>query len=496
MKLTVLVPNESYRRNAGARIRYGRLTTALAAHDVQLELKDIGQFDPSSIDADALLISKCHDARAQLAAIAARRGGLQVGVDLFDDYFSQHHDARLARFRRWLSDLAPSLTFVLTSTRAMADVASQYMPGMPVHLLNDAAPQRRNELNVASGDAIRAKLHRTINEQRLDLAWFGIGDNPYFSVGLSDIAAFGGELASLSRMTGMAIGLTVLTNARSLNAGGLQQLASLPLAVDVHEWSEAAESTLLERSFACVLPVGAQSFSVAKSLNRAITALSSGNQLLSLGYPLYDELQPFIYRDAQALAGDLAKRNLRVSPERREALIRILEECSGPAVEAARLASFISALPIRADEVPGKVALVHGISSTLAINELAQDMGDLTVASPYDLSAIAVNAVAGTVMPLEIEVSVFDQPRRPVVSASQKRKYPKLKRGAAKSKIEDRERAHFDLSSSPFSIQLAFYQAVMERLRMGLEKESAVQQLVLSENSQIPFSDRSGGANS
>ena len=145
MKLTVLVPGESYRRNAGARIRYGRLSASLASHDVQLELKDIGQFDPTSIDADALLISKCHDARAQLAAIAARRRGLEVGVDLFDDYFSQHHDARLARFRRWLSDLAPWLTFVLTSTRAMMEVAADYAPGVPAHLLNDAAPHRRND---------------------------------------------------------------------------------------------------------------------------------------------------------------------------------------------------------------------------------------------------------------------------------------------------------------------------------------------------------------
>src|SRR4051794_38252147 len=105
MNIRVLIPSEEYRGYAGARIRYGRLAAELQERGITLTLQDIGEFAPEHETTDALLISKCHDARALVAAAAAYQRGQLVGVDLFDDYFSQTGDSRLVRYRNWLKQL-------------------------------------------------------------------------------------------------------------------------------------------------------------------------------------------------------------------------------------------------------------------------------------------------------------------------------------------------------------------------------------------------------
>ncbi len=120
MKLSVLVPSAEYKSYAGSRIRYGRIAPALEPHGIELALEDIGEFNPLTADCDALIVSKCHDARSLvIAAILSDRGRL-VGVDLFDDYFSQASDSRLSRLRNWLGQLLPGCDFALCSAAAMA----------------------------------------------------------------------------------------------------------------------------------------------------------------------------------------------------------------------------------------------------------------------------------------------------------------------------------------------------------------------------------------
>jgi len=266
MKIAILIPSEDYRANAGARIRYGRIVPELEKAGHELTLIDIVNFNPLLADYDSLIISKCHDVRAILSAVALARRGCAVGVDLFDDYFSQIEDSRMTRYRSWLSQLAPVLSFALCSTPAMSEVVRRYRPDLSVHVMNDpTAPVDDAVLAQALARKIRdARQHRTI-----DLCWFGIGDNPHFRVGLSDLAAFGTRIAA-SLGAGMALRLTVATNLRAASAENLAALRDLPLPVQLVEWSEEREAELLNRATAAFLPINAQAFSAAKSLNRAI----------------------------------------------------------------------------------------------------------------------------------------------------------------------------------------------------------------------------------
>ena len=143
MKVVVLVPSEEYKNYAGARIRYGRLRSKLSQLGVDLELRDVSKFIPADADCDVLIISKCHDARSLIAAEVLSRRGSLVGVDLFDDYFSQTADSRLFRFRNWIAQLLPVCSFALCSTPAMAKVARGYRSDLPIHVVNDPAEDIR-----------------------------------------------------------------------------------------------------------------------------------------------------------------------------------------------------------------------------------------------------------------------------------------------------------------------------------------------------------------
>lgn len=382
MRIGVLLPSEQQKNQAGVRIRYLRIQAAMARLGCSLELINIQDFTSrATFVHDLYLVSKCYDARAVVAAHMLRSLGKPVGVDLFDDYFSQVADSRFVRLRHWLKALLALSSFVLCSTPAMRQVAHQYAPALPVHVMND--PATPTEIP-ALADALRRKVEFARENRCLDLAWFGMGDNPNFPVGLEDLVAFGGELAPL-RGRGYQINFTILTNRRALTQDSLAALKRLPLAYRIEEWSEEKEQSLLASSLLCFLPVNGQSFSTVKSLNRAVTALSAGTQVLSVGYPLYEVFSDLIYRDARDFMADLSRGELRLREKTLPLLARRLGEYADIDRESAALATFLGSIhgPARPAPLKGGVAVIHGKETLGDIHKFTQRMGGLSVASPF-----------------------------------------------------------------------------------------------------------------
>ena len=237
MRLLVLVPSKEYEASAGARIRYGRIASELRCHHVELTLLDIADFDPLRGDYDGVVISKCHDARSVIAAAVASGKGKLVGVDLFDDYFSQRSDSRLTRYRSWLSQIVGLCDFALCSTAVMERVIARYRPDIATHKMNDPASRRENDV---LPEFIRHKAEMARKTKSIRVAWFGVGDNPYFQVGLRDLAAYRDHLAELAAQD-FHVELTILTNRRALTADGLSLIAQLPVSAQVAEWTQEAE---------------------------------------------------------------------------------------------------------------------------------------------------------------------------------------------------------------------------------------------------------------
>lgn len=380
MKLCVLIPGAGYRQNAGARIRYLRMAEHLRKLGVSMDLVPVADVMQMGLaDCNAVLVSKCFDASALTVMALARAQGKQVGVDLFDDYFSHDSDPRFVRTRSWLAQALSFSTFILASTQAMADIGRGLAPQLPVHILNDpCAPVDLSQM-AARLEAKRAGLAKGAP---LRISWFGMGDNPLFPVGIADVAAFSGELACLRR-AGMAVELWISANIRSVTADTLAALRRLPLPCNLHEWSEAGEKELLEQSHVAFLPVNAQRFSVAKSLNRALTALTSATQVLSSGYPLYRALGPFIYRDAQELIADHKSGLTRLRPETLEAFGALLPQVADPAHEARSLAGFLQSLPkAPASQASPRGAVLHGRGGNAGMHEFASREGFLSAGTP------------------------------------------------------------------------------------------------------------------
>ncbi|MHA6718609.1 hypothetical protein ACX40Y_04070 [Sphingomonas sp. RS6] len=382
MKLTIVVPSQQYLEQAGVRIRYRRITAALARQGTQLDLVPIDAMAKSGArSTDVLLVSKCQDARAVAVARAARAEGIDVGIDLFDDYFSQQTDSRFAKQRDWLRAIGTHASFYLCSTPAMRGVAERYLPGLPGHILNDPAVTPDP---AALSAAIAAKAEDARASRRIPVLWFGMGDNPNFPVGLHDLAAYGDALAAFGA-NGYAVDLTILTNARALVPGALAVLRHLPVRFQIDIWSEQREQAALAANLISFLPVNAQNFSIVKSPNRALSALTGGTQILARGYPLYRAFDRFAYRSAGEFVDDLQKGTLRHGAATMAAFMEMVARTASPEREATALHEFLASLrrPAPDDHDRRPAAILHGLQSGAGIHRFAQAHGMLSFGSPF-----------------------------------------------------------------------------------------------------------------
>lgn len=489
MKLAVLVPSEEYKSWAGARIRYNRIRPALAVLGIDLILEDIGTFDPLTADCDTVLVSKCHDPKSLIIAATMSHRGKFVGIDLFDDYFSVATDSRLVRYRNWLTEIIGSCHFALCSTEAMTKVVSNYRSDLPAHVMNDPAHEHDvDRLSVL----VQKKLSDAHEDKLLKVVWFGIGDNAFFSVGLADLSAYGMVLGELTR-SGMDVELTVLTNARALSAEGLSLISQLPIRTSVREWSEEAEGQVLQEAILAFLPVNAQGFSAAKSLNRAVTALSSGCQVLSVGYPLYQALDTLIYRDPKTFMMDFAASSLRLSGDSMAEYVDRMEALANAEKEAQQLASFLSSLKLGNVPRPVPLSLVHGHSTREDAHILVQQTGGFSVASPFCSAALNFDVVFRA-QPFGLDMLVSRSAARRIspgkaahLQAGQKiggREYILVTQGNC---APDAAFEATEWHKQPLPVQFATYKAIMGQIHTLMMEAFGPVRTILSETSRLPF---------
>lgn len=398
MRIQVLVQGEQWLDRAGVRIRYRRIGTHLARLGGRLTVDVIGQVAEAGFnDADVVVLSKCTDARGLAMAEMLRSQGVIVGVDLFDDYFSPRTSPCYIH-RDFLRQMLRRVDFILCSTPRMSAVGREFAPEMPVHVLND--PLDALDADVLS-QRLETKAQFALATASFNILWFGNGDNPLFPVGLTDLAAFGSALRPFAR-SGFDVTLNVLTNARALGVENLARLRNLPLRVFVDEWSEEGERQALDEALVSFLPVNYQNFSVAKSLNRGISALTGGTQILSSGFPLYASLDRFVYRGAEDLLRDLGSGALRLRADTMDDLAPIMDALADPANEAARFFGFLDDLLARRprlasfDAAPaGPQAVLHGRRSPAAVQKFCRARGWLSIASPVTNALHKFDVVIG-----------------------------------------------------------------------------------------------------
>ncbi len=381
MRICAIIPNNDWRQTAGVRIRYDRMRPALETLGVQFELETIeALLATDTLKADVYLICKCHDARALVLARKVKQAGCRLGIDIFDDYYSDTSDSRFEHLRNWFQSISAHADFLLCATSRMQRRLATLSPQIPCHVLNDPAPPLNTADIAQTLDRTRAAfLHNRV----VEIGWFGIGDNPHFQLGLDDLAAYGNLLAEC-RKNGFEPRLRILTNLRAMTATRLEALSNLPVPFLLDEWSEAKEKDLIASCLFCFLPVNGQRFSTVKSLNRAVSVLAGGSQVLSAGFPLYDALQEFIYRDVRQLLQDAKADKLRMRAQTLDAFAKQLERLGSTSTEATALLSFLARVKQRPSiDVPGQTdLLLIGHRSPAIVQQQLGNSGALRVMTP------------------------------------------------------------------------------------------------------------------
>lgn len=389
MKIRALVQSDQWLDRAGVRIRYRRISPLLEQLGASISVDVIDNLEGRwLIDDNVVILSKCTDARALLVADYLRGRGILVGVDMFDDYFSPGISP-CHRHREFLRDIAPRVDFFLCSTERMREVAAEFAPAKPCHVLNDPFGTL-DEAMLAS--RLEEKSAKALADRRIDVLWFGNGDNPIFPVGLTDLAAYAGTLQPLAR-SGFDVRLKVLTNLGALHSENLARLRSIGLPLTIDEWSQDGEIQAMDEALVSFLPVNHQNFSIAKSLNRGISALTGSTQILSAGFDLYAAMAPVLYRDAADLLADLQAGCLRLRPQTLPVLKECMDSLADPANEAGRLLEFLRKLPVVAAS-PGNVgitgptkAVLHGNRTPHAVFAFGNDRGIVSIGTPFCVSA-------------------------------------------------------------------------------------------------------------
>lgn len=384
MKICIVIQSEAFRTSAGMRIRYERFAQCLGPdHDVRLEALTCGEVSASkSLDHDVYVFCKTFDLSALLLARRLRGAGKTVGLDVFDDYFSQSADPRLQKYRDWLRDMAPVTDFAICSTPAMVDVLRAYLPHIRITAVDDPILGFDPQL---VGTLADRKVAKACESRSVNVVWFGIGDNPYFPVGLTDLANCDADLARMTRL-GWNVNLTVVTNRRPFEGAGGEVLRALSTPLELVEWTEEAERTALGQAAVALLPVNGQSFSRAKSLNRAITALSHGCQVLSLGYPLYARLDGLIYRSSEELLADLEAGTCRVSSASVPTLSARIAEVASPAEAAATFVGEARRAKARTAARRGDAPLLclfHGRKTAIGLHKTVSTLGGLSISTIF-----------------------------------------------------------------------------------------------------------------
>lgn len=393
MKIRALVQSDLWMDRAGVRIRYRRIAPHLEKLGASIRVDVIDNIEGRwQIDDDVIILSKCTDARALLVADFLRERGVTVGVDMFDDYFSPGI-SRSHHHREFLRDVAPRVDFFLCSTERMREVAAEFAPDKPYHVLNDPF-ETLDEPRLAS--RLQAKAAYALANRRIDVLWFGTGDNPVFPVGLIDLAAYAGALEPLAR-SGFDVRMKVLTNLRALHSENLARLRAIGLPLTIEEWSEEGEAQAMDEALISFLPVNHQNFSIAKSLNRGISALTGGTQILSTGFDLYGAIGPVLYRDAGQLLADLHAGTLRLRPQTLPTLKACMDGLADPANEAARLLDFVKGLsPDSAPRSAGggtgpTKAVLHGHRTAHSVLAYAKSREIASIGTPFCNSARKFN---------------------------------------------------------------------------------------------------------
>jgi hypothetical protein len=232
-------------------------------------------------------------------------------------------------------------------------------------------------------------------------------------------------------------------------------------------------------------------------LNRAVTALSAGCQVISVGYPLYARLGRLIYRSLESFLEDLASDEMRHSPGSIEQFKKAIDDVASASAEAAGLATFLTRQNARKAGDSATLALVHGFAVNAPAHKLVQSIGGLSVASPYCSGDFAFDVIFQK-EPGGRGMLVSDEALSRLVAGTRRRVRESISLSGRRlweiSGVADPKAGRGGATDREVPVRLATYATSMKSIGVQMSDAFGPCRLLLSETSGLPLAGLDSGS--
>jgi hypothetical protein len=289
-------------RRAGYKIRTKPLVDSLHNYGFLvtiIELSDfIANYQRLKLNYQMVVFSKLYNDLALLLAYDLKKSGKTLILDLFDNYLAYSPTSLAKGLQRRMATAISLADGVIASSENMKEVVHKLGHQNVVHIGDPIQP------NLES-DRFLNKWSSSSNE--LIFTWFGISGNPFYRAGLIDLIESARRIANLFRQLEpiYQCKLAICTNDNPEIVKVLEVMRNHSIPTYFQLWEPDSFEVLLSQTHCVLIPTNNTPFAIAKTHNRASTALMSGCLVLVDDHPEYNKLLPHVYQNWSTFVSDI-----------------------------------------------------------------------------------------------------------------------------------------------------------------------------------------------
>jgi hypothetical protein len=289
-------------KNAGYTIRTKPITEGLHNYDFSVNVIELSDFTANyktlKSSYEIVVFSKLFNDLALLLASDLKKAGNILILDLFDNYLTYSPSSLARGLQRRMATLVSCADGVITSTENMKQIVQKLGYQNVVQISDPIQPN-------LNGDKFLNKWYSSSPE--LIFTWFGISGNPYYKAGLMDLIESVRRIANLFRQLEpiYQCRLVICTNNNPEIVKVLEVMRSHSISTSFQLWEPDTFEILMSQTHCVLIPTNNTPFVMAKTHNRASTALMSGCLVLVDDHPEYNQLVPHVYKNWSTFASDL-----------------------------------------------------------------------------------------------------------------------------------------------------------------------------------------------
>jgi hypothetical protein len=288
--------------NAGYKVRTKPITDALNNYGFSIDIIQLSDFIANyqtlKSSYEIVVFSKLYKDIALLLASDLKKSGKILVLDLFDNYLTYSPSSLARGLQRRMATIVSLANGVIASTENMKQIVQKLGHQNVVHIGDPIQPN-------LNGDQFLNKWYSSSNE--LIFTWFGISGNPFYNAGLMDLIESVRRIANLFRQLEpiYQCRLVICTNNNPEIVRVLEVMRSHSIPTSFQLWEVETFETLMSQTHCVLIPTNKTPFVMAKTHNRASTALMSGCLVLVDDHPEYNQLVPHVYQNWSSCSSDL-----------------------------------------------------------------------------------------------------------------------------------------------------------------------------------------------